>query len=99
VTTDALGAANDRAPHVGEDAGPLIGFNSVGQIVGSLVSGLIFPAISAQVGGECPPSDVAMYRTRGRYATITAARAQLGKNRAQGRGWMFLACRPDSTSV
>jgi hypothetical protein len=41
----------------------------------------------------------AVYRTRGGYATGTAARAQLGKTRLEGRGLKFLGCCPDSASI
>ena len=77
----ALGAANDRALDVGEDPVPVIGFKhgSAGQFVGTVASGLISPAISVQVGGKLSAVTVAVYRTRCRYATGTALRAQLGK--------------------
>src|SRR5262249_53639416 len=78
---DALAAVDHRAGDAGEDAGPLIWFQHVGLFVGQARPKPICRAVSTRVGGEAVRHQtVAVYRTRGQYATETAARAQLGEN-------------------
>src|SRR5262249_3031901 len=89
IGRDALGAAVDRARDAAEDAVPLIRFEHVaGPFVGTVRFASGSPTTSMVDGGRAgPPSDVAVYRTRGQYANGQHATRE---NPGDGRGdWSF----------